>query len=151
MARAQAEGISNRPGTKKAAAQCLCSGLFVDGALLWEWRARQQCGAACNPVKKLQIQLAGEFVDDVVSCALLGLDVYLAGLHTDLVSGAVVCFGAVDDIGDVVLLTAHLHIQLGCQRRAAAAGGSLGGFAGLALGSRSIGCGSGNFLFRHDA
>ena len=36
-------------------------------------------------------------------------------------------------------------------RRAAAAGGSLGGFAGLALGSRSIGCGSRNFLFRHDA
>ena len=35
--------------------------------------------------------------------------------------------------------------------RAAAAGGSLGGFAGLALGSRSIGCGSRNFLFRHDA
>ena len=65
--------------------------------------------------------------------------------------GAVVCLGAVNDVGDVVLLTAHLYIQLGGQRRAAAAGGSLGGFAGLALGSRSIGCGSRNFLFRHDA
>ena len=34
--------------------------------------------------------------------------------------------------------------------RAATAGGSLGGFAGLALGSRSFGCGSRNFLFRHN-
>ena len=116
-----------------------------------EWRARQQCGAACGSVKKLQIQFAGELVDDVVSCALFRLDVHLAGLYTDLVGGALVCLGAVNDVGDVVLLTAHLHVQLGCQRRAAAAGGSLGGFAGLALGSRSIGCGSRNFLFRHDA
>lgn len=34
--------------------------------------------------------------------------------------GAVVCLGAVNDVGDVVLLTAHLYIQLGGQRRAGA-------------------------------
>ena len=101
--------------------------------------------------EKLQVQFAGDLVDDVVGSALFRLDVYLAGLHAHLVGGAVVCLGTVNDVGDVVLLTAHLYIQLGCQRRAAAAGGSLGGFAGLALGSRSIGCGSRNFLFRHDA
>ena len=70
--------------------------------------------------KKLQFQFAGEFVDNVVGCALLGLDVHLAGLHADLVGGAVVCLGTVDDVGDVVLLTAHLHVQLGCPRRAGA-------------------------------
>ena len=111
---------------KKATAQ-LCGGFFVDGTLLWEWRARQQCGAACGSVKKLQIQFAGELVDDVVSCTLFGLDVHLAGLYADLVGGAVVCLGAVDDVGDVVLLTAHLYIQLRCQRRGAQAGGGAGG------------------------
>ena len=39
------------PVPKEAVAQMLCSGLFVYGALLWEWRARQQCGAVCGPVK----------------------------------------------------------------------------------------------------
>ena len=94
-------GVLSRCLYKKDTAQLCGVSFFVDGTLLWEWRARQQCGAACGSVKKLQIQFAGELVDDVVSCALFGLDVYLAGLHTDLVGGAVVCLGAVDDVGDV--------------------------------------------------
>ena len=49
--------------------------------------------------KKLQFQFAREFVDNVVGCALLGLDVHLAGLHADLVGGTVVCLGTVDDVG----------------------------------------------------
>ena len=54
--------------------------------------------------EKLQVQFAGDLVDDVVGSALFRLDVYLAGLHAHLVGGAVVGLGTVDDIGNVVLL-----------------------------------------------
>ena len=39
---------------KKDTAQ-LCGVFFVYGALLWEWRARQQCGTACGPVEKITV------------------------------------------------------------------------------------------------
>lgn len=66
--------------------------------------------------EKLQLQLAGDFVDHVIGSVFLGLDVYLAGLHTNLVGSAVIGLGTVNDIGHVVLFAAELHVQLRCKR-----------------------------------
>ena len=54
--------------------------------------------------EKLQLQLAGDFVDHVIGSVFLGLDVYLTGLHANLVGSAVIGLGTVDDIGHVILL-----------------------------------------------
>ena len=59
--------------------------------------------------EKLQLQLAGDFVDHVIGSVFLGLDVYLAGLHANLVGSAVIGLGTVDDIGHVILLAAELQ------------------------------------------
>ena len=53
--------------------------------------------------EKLQLQLAGDFVDDIVGHTLFRLDVDLAGLDAHFMGGAVVGLCALDDIGDVVL------------------------------------------------
>ena len=105
--------------------------------------------------EKFQLQLAGDFVDHVIGSVFLGLDVYLAGLHANLVGSAVIGLGAVDDIGHVVLFAAELHVQLRCKRGTAAACRGLGRFTGLRLlglsgrsfHSRSSRCGL--FLFGH--
>lgn len=66
--------------------------------------------------KASQLQLAGDLVDDIVGSALFGLDVDLAGLDAHLVGGAVVGLGALDDIGDVVLIGAEFNVDLRGER-----------------------------------
>ena len=108
-----------------------------------------RCGAQDERI--LQLQLAGDLVDDVVSSCFFRLDIDLAGLDAHLVGGAVICLGAVDDIGDVILLVADLYIQLRSKGRTSAAGGSFYGLAGLGFGCGGLGCGDGSvdLLFGH--
>ena len=54
-------------------------------------------------------ELAADFVHDVVSSFLFGLDIHLAGLDADLVGQAVIGLGTVYQVGDVVLLAAVLN------------------------------------------
>ena len=70
---------------------------------------------------ELQLKLAGNLVDHIIGSAFFGLDVDLAGLDTDLVGGAVVGLGTVNDIGHIVLLAAELHVQFRRKRGTAAA------------------------------
>ena len=102
--------------------------------------------------EKLQLQLAGDFVDHVIGSVFLGLDVYLAGLHANLVGSAVIGLGAVNDIGHVILLAAELHIQLRCKRGTAAACRGLGRFTVLdslasAAGASTAGAAAAVFFF----
>jgi len=64
-------------------------------------------------------ELAADFVHDVVSSFLFGLDIHLAGLDADLVGQAVIGLGTVHQVGDVVLLAAVLNVDFRCQRRTA--------------------------------
>ena len=65
-------------------------------------------------------ELAADFVHDVVSSFLFGLDIHLAGLDADLVGQAVIGLGTVYQVGDVVLFAAMLNVDFRCQRRTAA-------------------------------
>ena len=65
-------------------------------------------------------ELAADFVHDVVSSFLFGLDIHLAGLDADLVGQAVIGLGTVHQVGDVVLLAAVLNVDFRCLRRTAA-------------------------------
>ena len=64
-------------------------------------------------------ELAADFVHDVVSSFLFGLDIHLAGLDADLVGQAVIGLGTVYQVGDVVLFAAVLNVDFRCQRRTA--------------------------------
>ena len=64
-------------------------------------------------------ELAADFVHDVVSSFLFGLDIHLAGLDADLVGQAVIGLGTVYQVGDVVLFAAMLNVDFRCQRRCA--------------------------------
>ena len=75
-------------------------------------------------------ELAADFVHDVVSSFLFGLDIHLAGLDADLVGQAVIGLGTVYQVGDVVLFAAVLNVDFRCQRRTAA----MRRFAGLGSG-----------------
>ena len=107
-------------------------------------------------------ELAADFVHDVVSSFLFGLDIHLAGLDADLVGQAVIGLGTVYQVGDVVLFAAVLNVDFRCQRRTAAMrrfaglGSGLGGLVSFGrltrslFHSRSV-CGGGDnvFFLRH--